>query len=153
MAVQLRIAQEQDYDTVIAMRLRTMRAVSGMKDTEDFTPQFMQETLRYFKEGRHTTVLAFDGDEAIGCASICYYSVMPTVSHPGGCRAHIMNVFVDQAYRRRGIAKEMLHMLLDDAQSMHATEISLDATEMGRPLYASLGFRPSGEYMVLCPVY
>ena len=43
----------------------------------------------------------------------------------------------------------MVSILIEEAWSRGVTEISLDATEAGRPLYRKLGFHDSGEYMVL----
>ena len=37
--------------------------------------------------------------------------------------------------------------LIDEARSRGVTEISLDATQMGHPLYKSLGFNDNGEGM------
>ena len=70
---------------------------------------------------------------------------MPTFSHPTGKRAHLMNVYTKVEYRRHGIAREMVEILIDEAKSKGVTEISLDATESGRPLYESLWFRASDE--------
>ena len=53
------------------------------------------------------------------------------------------------ALRRKGIAARMVSILIEEAWSRGVTEISLDATEAGRPLYRKLGFHDSGEYMVL----
>jgi ribosomal protein S18 acetylase RimI-like enzyme len=78
-----------------------------------------------------------------------YIRIMPTFSHPTGKRAHLMNVYTRNEYRRQGIARQMVEMLIRDALERGATEISLDATTMGRPLYESLGFVDSKECMVL----
>lgn len=52
-------------------------------------------------------------------------------------------------YRRQGISQKMLHMLIKEAREKGVTEISLDTTVSGRPLYKSMGFEESGECMVL----
>jgi ribosomal protein S18 acetylase RimI-like enzyme len=74
---------------------------------------------------------------------------MPTFSHPTGKRAHLMNVYTMEEWQRRGIARKMVTMLIEDAWSRGVTEITLDATEEGRPLYNKLGFTDSRECMVL----
>lgn len=43
----------------------------------------------------------------------------------------------------------MLHMLIKEAREKGVTEISLDTTVSGRPLYKSMGFEESEECMVL----
>ncbi|MBR2820416.1 MAG: GNAT family N-acetyltransferase, partial [Clostridiales bacterium] len=60
-----------------------------------------------------------------------------------------MNVYTRNEYRRQGLARKMVEMLIEDAWNKGATEISLDATKLGRPLYESLGFKDSTECMVL----
>ena len=60
-----------------------------------------------------------------------------------------MNVYTEEHYRRRGIAKHLVNMLIGDARAHGATEISLYATESGRPLYESMGFKASEECMVI----
>ena len=60
-----------------------------------------------------------------------------------------LNVYTEEHYRRRGIARHLVNMLIEDACVHGATEISLDATESGRPLYESVGFKASEECMVI----
>lgn len=135
-------------DTVLKMRRETCACVFG-KDESEFEGEFTRISREYFTNGDQTTVLAFDGERAIGCATICYITLMPTVDHPTGKRAHIMNVYTNADYRRRGIARQMITMLLDEARERGATYVSLDATENGRPLYTSLGFGGNEENMGL----
>ena len=74
---------------------------------------------------------------------------MPTFDHPTGKRAHLMNVYTKNEYRRRGIARKMVELLIEKTWEKGVTEISLDATASGRPLYESMGFTGSTECMVL----
>ena len=71
------------------------------------------------------------------------------MEHPSGLRGHLMNVYTKQQYRLRGIARKMLEMLINEAKEKGATEISLDTTTEGRPLYIKCGFTESNECMVL----
>lgn len=109
----------------------------------------ISESRDYFLTGDHLTVLAMDGDAAIGCATMSFVRIMPTFEHPTGKRAHLMNVYTRHEYRRQGIARKMVESLIDKTWEKGATEISLDATALGRPLYESMGFADSAECMVL----
>lgn len=60
-----------------------------------------------------------------------------------------MNVYTRREYRRRGIARKMVELLIRETWKKGVTEISLDATESGRPLYESMGFTDSSECMTL----
>ena len=144
--ISVKIAQKSDLSEVLAIRMEMLSVVNAGKS---FDAAFVERSRDYFTNGAQTTVLAFDGENAVGCATICYVQVMPTYSHPTGNRAHIMNVYVREEYRRRGIAREMMEMLLDEAKSRGVSQITLDATESGRPLYQALGFESSEEFMEL----
>lgn len=135
-------------DTVLKMRRETCACVFG-KDESEFEGEFTRISREYFTNGDQTTVLAFDGEKAVGCATVCYITLMPTFDHPTGKRAHIMNVYTNADYRRRGIARQMITMLLDEARERGATYVSLDATKSGKPLYTSLGFGGNEENMGL----
>ena len=147
--MEYRFATVSDIDALVQSRLEMLRIVNSLGDEYVFGEDFVQASRDYFLNGDQTTVLALDGQTVIGCASMSYMTIMPTFSHPTGKRAHLMNVYTNSNYRRQGIARRMVTMLIDDAWGKGATEISLDATESGRPLYESLGFKDSKECMVL----
>lgn len=125
------------------------REVNGLSGEYEYDENFIFESRRYFESGEQTTVIASDGETLVGCASLSYTWIMPTFSHPTGNRAHLMNVYTRADYRRRGISKKMVEILIDEAKENGVTEISLDATEMGRPLYESLGSKASDSCMVM----
>ena len=144
-----KIAMAEDIELLLQSRMDTLKAVNRLPEDYRFSDTFREASREFFLEGDHTTVLALDEGRAVGCATMCYYDLMPTFSHPSGRRAHLMNVYTDPSRRREGIGYRMVSMLIDDAWSRGYTEISLDATEAGRPLYRKLGFKDSEECMVL----
>ena len=133
----------------MSSRLEMLKVVNKLDNSYVYSDEMIGNSRYYFENGDYTTVLAIDGKRVIGCASICYISIMPTFSHPTGKRAHLMNVYTMEEWQRRGIARKMVTMLIEDAWSRGVTEITLDATEEGRPLYNKLGFTDSRECMVL----
>lgn len=138
-----------DMKILMKLRLEMLREVNGLSSEYEYDENFIFESRRYFESGEQTTVIASDGETLVGCASLSYTWIMPTFLHPTGNRAHLMNVYTRADYRRRGISKKMVEILIDEAKENGVTEISLDATEMGRPLYESLGFKASDSCMVM----
>lgn len=142
-------ADKKDLEKVLEARYRTAKEVFGLGEDYVFSAEFRKNTRQYLKEADQTTVIAVAGEEVIGCATICYIRLLPTLEHPTGKRAHIMNVYTDVQYRRCGIAFQMMSLLIEEAKKKGVTEITLDATEEGRILYEKCGFLPSEEGMVL----
>ncbi len=148
-SVDFKVATKDDMELLMSSRLEMLKVVNDLEYSYQFSDDLVRNSREYFEKGDQTTVLAMDGKRVIGCATICYISMMPTFSHPGGKRAHLMNVYTMGEWQRQGIGKKMVSLLIEEARERGVTEISLDATEKGRLLYHKLGFRDSEEYMVL----
>ena len=155
--IQYKIATSEDISALIQIRLEMLREVNDLPPDYVFSEEFCSYSRDYFLNGQHTTVLAIDekngenekDGKIVGCATLCYMEFMPTFSHPTGKRAYLMNVYTAPDYRGQGIARRMVEMLIEEGKRRGVTEISLDATAVGRPLYRKLGFRDSEECMVL----
>ncbi len=147
--MEYRVTDANDIDMLMNVRLSMLRIVNDLPVDYIFDDKLVTNSRRYFLEGDHTTVVAVDDGRCVACASMSYIEIMPTFSHTSGKRAHLMNVYTEKDYRRRGIARQLVNMLIEDARVHGATEISLDATESGRPLYESMGFKASEECMVI----
>ena len=94
-------------------------------------------------------VMGFDEDKFVGAGGISYFQVMPTYHNPTGKKAYIMNMYTNPNYRRHGIAFKTLDLLVTDAREKGITVISLEATDMGRPLYEKYGFVKMNNEMEL----
>ncbi|MCR4579138.1 MAG: GNAT family N-acetyltransferase [Treponema sp.] len=147
--IEYKILGKENIEILMESRLEMLRAVNKKPADYKFSDQLVQESRAYFEKGNYKEVIAFDGDRVIGCAGICFLYVMPTFDHPSGKRAHLMNVYTHPDYRKKGIASKMVKLLIEEARNYGASEISLDASDMGRPVYEKLGFKASCEAMTL----
>lgn len=147
--MEYRVTDANDIDMLMDARLPMLRIVNDLPADYIFDDELVVSSRRYFLEGDQTTVVVVDDGRCVACASMSYIEIMPTFSHSSGKRAHLMNVYTEEHYRRGGIARQLVNMLIEDARVHGATEISLDATESGRPLYESVGFKASEECMVI----
>ncbi len=68
-----------------------------------------------------------------------------------GPEAIVLNVYVDRAYRRRGVARALMESLLARLAERKIRRIVLHASPEGRQLYEDMGFRPTNEMQLLSP--
>ena len=152
MNIEYRRATPDMLNTLVATRIEVLRAANRLAPDADMTEVEVQSRRYYRKalaDGSHTALLAFDGDTFVGAGGVSYYRVMPTWHNPSGIKAYIMNMYVRPEYRRRGIATQLLNRLIEDAQQRGVTQISLESTDAGRPLYEKSGFQPMPREMEL----
>jgi ribosomal protein S18 acetylase RimI-like enzyme len=62
-----------------------------------------------------------------------------------GPEAIVLNVYVEPAWRRRGVADALMRALLDGLAARGIRRIVLHASDDGRPLYERLGFVATNE--------
>jgi GNAT superfamily N-acetyltransferase len=83
--------------------------------------------------------LAPDGCFGIECEG--QLAAATTLLPVGSRIAWLGMVLTADAYRRRGFARRLVERALDHAARLGISTVKLDATDMGRPLYADLCFR------------
>ena len=152
MNLNYRKATLKDIDLLTKSRIEVLRAANGLSDDADMT-EVKHQSYEYYRkalhDNTHTAYLVFNSDRFAGAGGISYYQVMPTFRNPSGNKAYIMNIYTRPEYRRQGIARRMLDILIKDAKARGISFITLEATPMGRPLYEKAGFVPLNDEMIL----
>lgn len=141
-----------DVEILIRTRIEVLRAANKLsenvdvKEVEKTSREYYQIALQ---DETHTAYLVFDEEKIVGTGGVSYFQVMPTYHNPSGKKAYIMNMYTNPQYRRKGIAMKTLGLLVEDAKSRGISAISLEATDMGKPLYEKFGFVKMNDEMEL----
>lgn len=142
----------EDIEILTKSRVEVLKAANQLADDVDMS-EVEAQSYDYYKkalfDGTHTAYLVFDGNRFIGAGGISYFRVVPTYHNASGNKAYIMNMYTNPDYRRMGIAYKTLELLVADAREKGVKAISLEATNMGRPLYEKFGFVKMNDEMEL----
>ena len=145
-------ATMEDIDKLVRTRIIVLRAANKLSDDEDMSV-VEEESYAYYRRalesGEHIAYLVYDNGKFMGAGGLSFYQVMPTYHNPTGKKAYIMNMYTASEYRRQGIAFHTLDLLVNDAREQGVSQIALEATDMGRPLYEKYGFVKMEDEMEL----
>ena len=146
--VTIRQATLADLDELVRLR-RMMFESMGVDDIERLDA--MDQAVRAYMAtampaGQFYGWLAFapDGETiASGGAVIDHHP--PGPHNLSGRVGYIMNIVTIPRYRRQGIARRVMRAILDWAREQSIQNVALHASDMGKSLYASMGFADSNE--------
>ncbi len=144
--MEIRRATIKDLDRLIKNRIKFVSDIGEISSPEEFS----ESTSNYFKSHIEKDDLiiwmAVDKDEIVATVELSIYEIMPTLSCMCGKTGYLLNVWTDENYRRQGLATKLLDNTLEDAKKAGVMNISLKATNQGRPVYEKLGFKniPNG---------
>ena len=113
---------------------------------EAMSQKFEPWVRRMLNEGKYIGWISRDGDRPVASAGLLILDWAPHFLDPDSeYRGYILNVFVEPEYRRRGLARTLVEHCLAEARQRHIGVVALHASDAGRPVYASMGFRATSE--------
>jgi [ribosomal protein S18]-alanine N-acetyltransferase len=133
-SIDLRVLRHGDLDTVAAIEA----AVSP----DPWSRDLFEGELAVHAARRHWLV-ADEGGRVVGFAGMMYVPDGQGTSDEG----HLMNVAVDPARARRGVARRLLAALFADAAARGVAHLTLEVrvtNDAARALYRRFGFAPVG---------
>lgn len=152
MELRYKRATIKDIDPLMETRIKVLKAANNLSNDVDMS-EVKEKSYNYYRkalcDGTHIAYLVFDERRFVGAGGVSFFQIMPTYHNPSGNKAYIMNMYTDPEYRRKGIAYKTLDMLIRDCKAKGITSISLEATNMGRPLYKKYGFIKMNDEMEL----
>lgn len=150
--LQLRLATVADVPVILGHR-RAMCASIGWNDPAALAE--MEASCRVFFERaladgsyRGWLVETSTGEVAAG-GGLMVYAWPSNPRDPRALRAYIMNMYTEPTYRQRGLAGQIMQAMIAWCRAEGFKWVTLHASEMGRPIYAGLGFEPTVNEMRL----
>ena len=83
--------------------------------------------------------------EAVGSGGVVIDQHPPGPANLSGQIGYIMTIVTVPHYRRRGIARRVMQVILEWLAEQGIQRVALHTSDDGRSLYESLGFQPSNE--------
>ena len=136
----------EDLDPFIRMRIAQLRE-EGAREELDLVPALKDYYRRHLKDGTFVSWLAVDGEKIVGTSGMSFVEKPPYFSCPNGRIGLLSSMYTDPAYRRRGIARELLGRVLEEARAYGCGSVQITASDMGVLLYSDFGFQKNGNFM------
>ncbi len=144
----IREAGEEDAALVASHRrlmFEEMRVVDDAAVLDAMAAEFEQWARERLRSGEYRHWFAErEGVVAAGAGVwLCAWPSAP--ANVSGRRGNIMNVWTELPFRKQGLARRMTCVAIDCCRQLHVHTVTLTASQFGRHLYESLGFRPTND--------
>ncbi len=144
--IEYRRLEEKDVDTFIEMRIAQLREEGATEDI-DLVPHLKDYYARHMADGTFFSWLAVYDDRIIGTSGMSIVEKPPYFGCPSGRIGLLSSMFTDKAYRRMGIARELLSRVVNEARDKGCGTVQITASDMGVLLYTNFGFVKNGNFM------
>ena len=131
---------EKELDAFIKMRINQLRE-EGATEEIDLGPALKDYYKRHMSDGTFVSWLAMDGDKIIGTSGMSFVEKPPYFGCPSGRIGLLSSMFTNPNYRRKGIAKELLSRVVNEAKEYGCGTVQITASDMGVKLYTDFGFK------------
>lgn len=132
----------KDIDVLTDLRIAYLNEDLGVITDENL--ELMQATLpSYYEKHLNEDLMVYvarDEMDIVSCAFLLIVEKPMSPSFITGKTGIVLNVYMKPDYRKKGYAKKLMTMMLEDAKAEGVSVIELKATEDGYLLYKSVGF-------------
>ena len=137
---------EDKIDIFVQMRINQLREEGATEDF-DLVLALKDYYHRHLADGTFVSWLALDGEKIIGTSGMSFVEKPPYFGCPSGKIGLLSSMFTNPNYRRKGIAKELLHRVVEEARAYGCGAVQITASDMGVKLYTAYGFVHNENFM------
>lgn len=135
------IKEIKNLDTLLKWREEVIGSVFGVAVPRELINANRRYYAEHINDGTHIALEALVEDGPAGCGAICLTEELPSPDNPSGRCAYLMNIYVRDRYRNRGIGHSIVRRLVETARELGCDKIYLETTDGAKSFYKSIGFK------------
>ncbi|MCL2839351.1 MAG: GNAT family N-acetyltransferase [Defluviitaleaceae bacterium] len=144
--MEYRIADMRDIQTLVDFRKRQL-IDEGQIPNINIDQSLTEYFYRNLSENTLVQCIAMENGEPVATGGVHFYCYPPSFTNATGKQAYIANLYTMPDFRGKGIAKTILNLLIEEAESRAYHTVCLQASAQGYPLYKQYGFVDIGGFM------
>ena len=135
-------------DLKIFIELRTTQLQEeGAEAVCGLEPMLYEYYNKHLIDGTFVSWLAIYNDKIIGTSGMSFVEKPPTYGNANGKIGLLSSMYTIPQYRRKGIAKELLSRVMNEAKEYGCGAVQITASDMGILLYSDFGFKKNNNFM------
>jgi len=146
MGIVFRKLIQDDLDVFIKMRINQLQE-EGTEPNLDLKPQLYGYYIKHLEDGTFVSWLAIDDRKIVGTSGMSFVEKPPYYSNPYGKIGLLSSMYTLKEYRRKGIAKELLDRVVNEAKDYGCGAVQITASDRGVLLYTDYGFKKNENFM------
>jgi len=146
MGIVFRKLIQDDLDVFIKMRINQLQE-EGAVPNLDLKPQLYEYYIKHLENGTFVSWLAIDDRKIVGTSGMSFVEKPPYYSNPYGKIGLLSSMYTLNEYRRKGIAKELLDRVVNEAKDYGCGAVQITASDVGVLLYKDYGFKKNENFM------
>lgn len=146
MKIQFRKLTQDDLGVFIQMRLHQLQE-EGAEPVIDLEPALNEYYTKHLADNTFVSWIAVDGENIVATSGISFIEKPPYYSNPTGKIGLLSSMYTLKEYRRKGIAKQLLAKVVNEAKNYGYCTVKITASDMGVLLYTDFGFQKNGNFM------
>jgi len=145
-----RLATVADAELIGEQRRRMFVDMGHADDAsmQAMITKFVPWVRAKLEDGSYIGWLTSEDGHVVAGAGMWLMEFPPNWMDTGAVRAHLLNFYVDPAFRGHGLAHALLKTAVGEARRRGIKVVSLHASKFGRPLYERNGFEATNEMIL-----
>jgi len=140
-----RLATITDINQLVELRLAMQIEVNGPRDAS-VLKAYRDSVLEYFdralRQGSYVSAVADVSGKIVSANGLIFYEKPPSLTGAYGRVGYVTNVYTAPEWRGKGLASELMRLVVEHARSVGTDKLHLGATDAGIGVYERVGFKP-----------